>query len=266
MKKKEHSKVFYFTISVISLVTVLVIWQLVTAVFELFPPQLLPSPVKVYQAFLEKWTVKSPDGSVLIVHVLSSLKIALTGYCLGALVGIPLGIFMGWYKKVDNLVKPLFDFVRNVPAIAWITLFIIWFGIGTFSKSMIIFIGSFIATVVNSNAGIKQTKPVHVWVARTFGASNFEVLWRIAIPSALPLIFTGLKVGLSMSWMSLVAAEMVAASSGLGYMIQVARSMGRPDIVILGMLTIAVTGAILTGILDFAEKKLVRGSSINEKK
>lgn len=258
MNKKEYKKSFCMMLSIGSLLVILIIWELVTDVFGVFTPQLLPSPSAVVKAFLFKLANKNPDGSVLFTHVLSSLKIAVSGYVLGAVTGIPLGIMMGWYKPVDKLVKPLFDFIRNIPAIAWITLFIIWFGIGVFSKSMIIFIGSFIATVVNSSAGIRQTSIVHIWVAKTFGATNFEMLKKVAVPSALPLIFTGLKVGLSMSWMSLVAAELVAASSGLGYMIQIARAMGRPDIVIVGMLTIAAIGAILTGILEVLEKKTVK--------
>lgn len=258
MKKKK--KLFYLGISAASLFLFVLIWELATDVFHLFTPQLLPSPVAVVKTFVFKLTSKPPDGGTLLVHIFTSLKVALTGYLLGALIGISLGISMGWFKTVDKLVKPLFDFLRNIPPVAWITLFIIWFGIGVFSKAMIIFIGSFIATVVNSSAGIKQTKDVHIYVAKTFGASNLEVLWKVAVPSALPLIFTGLKVGLSMSWMALVAAELIAASNGLGYMIQIARAFGRPDIVIVGMLTIAGMGAVLTGIVEALERKLVKGS------
>ena len=124
MKKKEH---LYWGLSFLSLLMFFIIWELVTDVFHMFTPQLLPSPIAVGKAFIYKLSHKSPDGSILIVHIISSLKIALTGYCIGSAIGVPLGILMGWYKTVDRLVKPLFDFLRNVPAIAWITLFVIFF-------------------------------------------------------------------------------------------------------------------------------------------
>ena len=116
-------------------------------------------------------------------------------------------------------------------------------------------------TVVNVYSGIKQTNEVHIWVASIFGASRTEILRRVAIPSALPYIFTGLKVSLSMAWLGIIAAELLAAKSGLGYMIQLNRSLARADLIIVGMLTIGLIGTIFSVVLGKMEKKMVRGGS-----
>ena len=135
---------------------------------------------------------------------------------------------------------------------------ILWFGIGYSAKVAVIFLSAMIACVVNSYAGIKQTRQVHIWVAQTFAASDLEILFRVAIPTAWPMIFTGLKTSLGSAWMALVAAELLASTSGLGYMIQMARQMGRADIIIVGMFVIGVIGSLMSGILDLVAKKFVK--------
>ena len=139
------------------------------------------------------------------------------------------------------------------------TAAILALGIGFWAKVAVIFVGALIPCVINSYTGIKQTNQVHLWVGNTFGATRTQMLFRIAIPTALPVIFTGLKTALGIAWMTLVAAELLASTSGLGYMIQVARTIGRADIIVMGMLVIGVVGLILSGILDFLENKFVKG-------
>lgn len=136
---------------------------------------------------------------------------------------------------------------------------IILLGIGVVAKASIVFLSAFIPCVVNSYTGIKSTKKVHIWVGQTFGASKTRLLFKVAIPSALPYIFTGLKVSLNSSWGSLVAAEMLGSDSGLGYMIQLGRLLCRADLIIVGMVVIGIMGTILSAILDFMEMKLVKG-------
>lgn len=133
-------------------------------------------------------------------------------------------------------------------------------GIGLKAKAAIIFVNVFVGTVVNIYSGIKQTNEVQIWVAQIFGAGRLEILFKVALPSSLPYLFTGLKVSLSMAWLGIVAAELLASQSGLGYMIQVARSLGRPDLVIVGMLTIGLIGAFLTMALEMAERVFVKGN------
>ncbi len=249
----------YVIISIISVVSFLLIWQFICDYVKLFPSFVLPSPTRVLTTFIKKFTNKSPDGATLLQNLFASLEIALSGFALGAIIGVPLGIAMAWYRKVDLIAKPLFDLLRPIPPIAWIPIMILWLGIGTTAKASIIFVSSFIPCVVNSYSGIKQTNNVHLWVGKTFGATDFELLRKIAIPSALPYIFTGLRVSLGTSWVSLVAAEMLASTRGLGYMIQIGRVVARTDVIIVGMLTIGGVGALLAFILQQVENKYIKG-------
>lgn len=254
--KKSSAK--YYIISACSLLIFLLVWELVTDVFQVFPAYAMPSPKKTLVAFLNKLTKKSPDGSTLFVHIGASLQVALTGYLLGALIGIPLGILMAWYKPVDMVIKPIFDLVRPIPPIGWVPIMVLTLGIGLKAKAMIIFVAAVIPCIINSYSGIKQTSEVHINVAKTFGMSKWMILLKVAIPTALPMIFTGLRVSLGVAWTTLVAAELVAATKGLGYMLQIARTIGRPDIIVMGMFVIAIIGAILVSILEFLEKTFVR--------
>ena len=258
-KKRQRERRKFALISVCSLCTFFIIWYIATAVLQLLPDYALPSPVQVLQGFLFKLTKKAPDGGTLFQHIAASLKVALTSYFLGAIVGIPLGICMAWFRKIDLFVTPLFDLIRPVPTIAWIPLMILWFGIGLGAKAAIIFVSAFVPCVINTYAGIKQTKPVHLWVAQTFGASRSKMLFTVAIPTAMPLIFTGLRISLGTAWMTLCAAEMLAANKGLGYMIQLNRALGRADMIIVGMLTIGAIGTIFTVGLGKLENLMVKG-------
>ncbi|HIT89437.1 MAG TPA: ABC transporter permease [Candidatus Merdenecus merdavium] len=258
-KKRRKDKMKITAISGISLCCFFIIWYVCTAILHLKPDYILPSPIQVLQAFYEKLGTKAPDGATLFGHIVASLKVAFTGYLLGALFGVPLGIAMAWFRRVDMLVTPLFDLIRPVPTIAWIPLMILWFGIGLGAKAAIIFVSAFVPCVINSYAGIKQTKAVHLWVAQTFGASRKEMLFTVAIPTALPMIFTGLRISLGTAWMTLCAAEMLASNKGLGYMIQLNRTIARADLIIVAMLTIGIIGTIMTGVLNKLEGKLVKG-------
>lgn len=257
--EKKKPKSYYYAISVITIAVFILVWYLCCDVFKIVNTRLLPSPVTILKSFIKKWYTPAPDGGTLGTHIISSLVVVFSGYALGVIIGLPIGIAMAWYRKVDYIVRPIFDFLRNIPGIAWIPIVTVWLGIDLKAKAAIIFINVFIGTVVNVYSGIRQTNEVHIWVASIYGASRLEILRRVAIPSALPYIFTGLKVSLSMAWLGIIAAELLAAKSGLGYMIQVARNFGRADLVIVGMLTIGMLGALLTVFLEFLEKKFVKG-------
>ncbi len=255
---------FYLLVSLFSLALFFTVWYLITAVFHLFPPQALPDPIAIIQGFIKKWTVRAPDGGTLPQHIWASLHLALYGFFLGAVIGIPLGIAMGWNRIADLLITPVFHFLRPIPPIAWIPIMLIFFGIGQTSKAAVIFVSTVTNCILNSYYGIRQTKDVHLWVSRTFGASSWQMLWTVAIPSALPMIFAGLNLSLNVAWMSLVAAEMLAANKGLGYMIQYNRMMARADYVIVGMITITLVGALLSKLLSLLEAAAVKGRHFGE--
>ena len=251
----------YKLISVCSFLFVLLVWELVTDVFHAISPLMLPSPAKILETFIYKLSGgTNPDGATLFENIWASLKIALGGYVVGVLIGVPLGVGMAWSRRFELFAKPLFDIIRPVPALAWIPLMILWLGIGYRSKIGIIFFAAFISATVNSYTGIRRTSQVHLWVGKTFGATNRQLLFKVAIPTALPMIFTGLRLALGSAWVALVAAELLAATRGLGFMIQMARMLGRPDVIIVGMLTIGFIGLLLNTVLEKLQNKFVKGA------
>ena len=169
---------------------------------------------------------------------------------------------MGWYRLLDRFVRPIFEIVRPIPAVSWIPLMIVWIGVGLEAKAVIIFLTAFIPCVLNSYTGIRQASTALINVAKVYGASNFYTFIHVGVPSAVPLIFAGMRVALASSWSCLVAAEMLAASSGLGYMISMGRNFSRADIVVLGMIVIGLIGYAFTAIFSLIEKKVVRGGIV----
>lgn len=246
-------------ISVGTVALVILFWYVCINVLHLKQETVFPGPLTVVKTFVQKLYTKAPDGATLFMHLAASLKVALLGYFLGVLVGVPLGILMAWSKWVDRLARPLFDLIRPIPGLAWIPMFILLFGIGIMSKAAVIFLSTAVACIVNSYTGIRQTRVEHLWVGDVFGASNIQKLFRIAIPTALPMIFTGLRVAMGAAWMALVAAELLAASEGLGYMIQQGRYSSKPALVFVGMVMIGIVGLLLDTVLHWLEKKVAKG-------
>ena len=232
-------------ISVVSLGLFFLSWELI-CYYEIIGPYQLVPPSEVVGVFWEKFFDPNPDGALLQAHALESLLLALTGFGVAVVVGVPLGLFMGWYPMVNMVVRPIFDAIRPIPPIAWIPIAILWLGIGIYAKSFIIFLAAFVPCVINSYTGIRLTNPVLIRVAHIYGASNFEAFYKIGVPSAIPMVFTGMKLSLNAAWTTLVAAELLAASQGLGYLIQLGRRLARPDIIIVGMLTIGLLGALMS--------------------
>lgn len=258
LTRPTRSKNFYTAISIITVVSFFVFWELIVRLGYV-PSTLLASPTQVVALFVDKLTNPNPDGFVLWTHARVSLTEALLGYFLALAVGIPLGLAMGWFTTVEGLIRPIFEIVRPIPSPAWIPLVIIWFGTGLISKVFIIFVGALVPCVINSMSGVQQTNPTYIRMARTYGASDWEIFKNICIPSALPMVFGGLQVALAVAWTCLVAAELVGADAGLGFLITMGRRLLMPDMIILGMVTVALTGVIITIIIGQVEKALVRG-------
>ena len=255
--KKRRMK--FRVISLCSILAFIGIWYLATAVLELAHSYSLPSPVKVFQTFITKLSKTAPEGATLGQHFIASLQVAMTGYFLGVVIGVPVGIMMAWHKWIDVVVRPVFDFLKPIPPIALIPVMIVLLGISIEAKAVLIFFSTVIPCILNSYSGIKQTSTIHLWVAQTFGASRREQLFTVAIPSAMPMIFAGLRVAMGSSWMALVAAELLAATRGLGYMISVGRALLRSDLIIVGILCLGVIGIVISFLFDLLEKVFIRG-------
>lgn len=255
--EKERLPIRLLAVSAASFVLFLSLWQ-AAVMWEWVNPKYVCSPTEVLDTFMMKLSVKQPDGSVLGVHIWTSLKLALYGFGLAIIVGVPLGLCMGYFKTFDSLVNPIFEMIRPIPPIAWIPLVTMWLGIGMQAKGFIIFLSAVIPCVINSYTGVKLTKEVLVNVAKTYGASKWEIFTTVCIPAAMPMVFVGVRVSIGNAWTTLVGAELLAATSGLGYMIQIGRTLVRPDIIMVGMVTIGAIGAVLYGLLGLVEKRVMR--------
>lgn len=259
-KRRDYGSVKYTLASFATIAIFLVGWWALVR-FGIVPSNKVPAPLTVLEAFINKLSSKSPDGATLPVNILTSLQVSMTGLVIAICIGIPLGLLMGWYKLFERFVKILFEILRPIPPIAWIPLAILWFGVGLRAKAAIIFLSAFVPCVLNSYTGIRQTSLTLINVGKTFGASNFYIFIHIGVPSSVPMIFAGLRIALSNSWATLVAAEMVAASSGLGYMINMSRNFGRIDVVLVGMICIGALGAMLTWLFGKIEAAILKGKA-----
>lgn len=257
-KSQKKERLYLFLLSVLGIVSFFSIWQF-ASYLGLIDTKLLPPPTKIFETLVFKFGNPEPDGNVLFVNMMASLQVALSGFLLALVIGIPLGLIMGWWPYADRFLRPIFELIRPIPPIAWIPLVVVWFGIGLQAKALIIFFTAFVPCVINSYTGIKLTNQTYINVSKTFGASNFEIFRKVGIPYSLPMVFAGVRIALNNSWSTLVAAEMLAASAGLGYMIQLGRTIARPDIVIVGMAVIGAMGAILSLLLSKVEKKYLKG-------
>ncbi len=243
--------------SLLSILVVLLIWEL-SVRLGWVTTRFFCSPSEIFMQFVSKLQNKAPDGATLLSHIISSMKISLLGFLMAVIIGTPLGLLMGWYKPVDKFVRPVFNLVRPIPAVGWIPLMIVLLGIGLTPKVFIVSLSAFVAIVLNSYAGIKLTNQAMINVSKTCGASNFTIFRRVGIPSAMPMVFTGWKVGLGLSWSTLVAAEMLASNNGLGYMILAGRQFMRVDLIMVGMITIGVIGLILFTLLSKVENFVLK--------
>ncbi|MFZ7131838.1 MAG: ABC transporter permease [Eubacteriales bacterium] len=254
--QKKRAQFQNTMLSVIGISGFLIIWQIL-AMTDIVDSRYLTTPIEVVSLFIIKLTDTNPDGAVIGVNILSSLTIVLSGFGLAVFIGVPLGLFMGWYKGFDSIMKPLFEIIRPIPPVSWIPLTIVWLGIGLQAKALIVFFAAFVPCLINSYTGIRQTSEVLKNVAKTCGASNFTIFWKVGIPSSMTLAFAGVKVAVGNAWATLVAAEMLAASSGLGYMILMGRQFGRIDLVIMGIVVIGVIGSVISILLGMLENKVL---------
>ena len=228
----------------------IVVWEAVSVYGQRINPQLdvmLPPPTAVVSAASDLLA-----RGVLFTHIVDSLKRVLLAVGSAALLGVPLGLAMGWSIRFRDAVDPLIEFIRPIPPLAWIPLSILWFGIGDLQIVYIIFLAAFFPVVLNSMAGARDVDMYLVRAGLSLGARPGELFRTVVLPAALPQIFTGIRIGLGIGWMALVAGELVAAPSGLGYMINNARTLFRSDYILLGMVLIGVLGLVLDFLMRHA--------------
>lgn len=242
----------------LSVLTFFSVWQLIVTT-GIVPDTMLAGPIQVIKLFIYKLNHVNPDGATLGFDAWISMREAVIAYVLALVVGLPLGLLMGWFTTVRGLVRPIFELIRPIPPIAWIPLCIFWFGIGLWGKVYIIWIAGIVPCVINAFAGVQTTNPTLINMARTYGASDWQIFRQICIPSALPMVFSALQIALAYCWVNLVAAELLAANAGLGFLITMGGRLALPDMVVLGMVCVGLTGAIIGFGIDRVERRLLAG-------
>ncbi|MBA4707040.1 taurine ABC transporter permease TauC [Aquitalea aquatica] len=241
-------------LSLLSLITVLGGWWGLSH-SGIVPPLFLPSP----EAVLAKLVTVSTQGfmdATLWQHLAASLQRIVLALAAAVLLGIPLGVLMGVSPVARGLLDPLIEAYRPVPPLAYLPLIVIWFGIGELSKVLLIFLAVLAPVIIATSHGVAQVSRNRLRAAQTLGASRSQLLWFVILPEALPEILTGIRIGLGTGWSTLVAAELVAATRGLGFMVQSAAQFLVTDVVILGIVVIAVIAFALELGLRLLQRRL----------
>lgn len=252
MNKAVAKKAGYATEYIVLVIAIVCVWTIMSNSGKL-NPIIMPSPSKVGSTL-----ISLIQGGELWKNLGISVLRVLQGYLLASALGIVLGILIGFSKHLDRLTELLIQLIKPIPPIAWIPLVILWFGIGESGKIFLIFLGGFFTVLINVIDGIRQTDIKLIEVSTSMETPFIKHIFMMVIPSAAPNIFTGLRTGLSSCWMCVVAAELVSSTTGLGYLIMNARQFGKTDVVIVGMLTIGITGKIMDSLLKLIEKLVIR--------
>lgn len=214
--------------------------------------RLLPPPSVIVGTFKELFQ----DN--LLAHISISAFRVLTGFLIGSGLGLIIAILVGLTPILKQLIDPTFQALRNVPSLAWVPLLLLWFGIDETPKIIMIALGAFFPVYLNVLSGIQNVDRKLIEVGRIYGLNRGQLVKRILLPAALPYIFTGLRTALGLSWMFLVAAELIAASQGLGYLLSDGRETSRPDRVIVAIILIAILGKFSDSLLQSLENKSLR--------
>jgi ABC-type nitrate/sulfonate/bicarbonate transport system permease component len=231
------------------LVLLVIVWQLVSANSSTISLQ-LPPPSEVFLGAIELI-----QTGTLQKDIYASLSRVFIAIGVALLVAIPLGSLLGASKSFAWSFEPVVNFFRPIPPLAWIPLSILWFGISNVQNQFIIFLGAVFPILISTMEGVRDVDQQYIRAARTLGASKFSIIMTIIFPAALPQMFVGLRVGTGIAWMALVAGELVAATSGLGYLINQGRYLFRSDYVIVGMVVIGLIGLLLDALI-----RLIQGT------
>jgi len=235
-------------LKVITSIFVLIgVWELVVLTGR-YEPSLLPSPVRVLKGMGELLE----DGT-LFNHFRVSFSRFFIGYAAAAITGIVLGLVLGWYKRAWAFVDPVVQVLRPVSPIAWFPFIVLWFGIGDVPAVVIIFVAGFFPVLLSTVSGVGRVDRIYLKVAENFGIRQPQLLFKIVLPAAFPMIANGLHMALGSAWVFLVAGEMVGAQSGLGYLIIDARNSLRSDLVLAGIIFIGISGLALDRIIRLLE-------------
>ena len=239
----------------LSIIIIILIWALLSGT-QVFSEYVFPGPVRVFKAF-----VSMLGTGELLVNIGVSLLRVIAGFVIASILGFFLGVLVVRFPGCDPYISPLIEFIRHIPPISLIPLLILWCGLGEPSKLIVIILTAFFPVFINTTAGVLACDRKLIEVGEVLHMSKNEIFTKIRIPAALPNILVGMKIALGYSWRAIVAAEMVAASKGLGYLILDSQAMSRTDKVFVGIIIIGVLGILM----DLCFDKIIEGSHLNGK-
>ena len=260
LKQKFLENTVFYLISLASLILFFAVWW----IYAIQPSSFISTPLEVLERII--YMCYTPVAKTLLWgHIAASLWRVLVAFVLASVIGVGLGIGFGWFKPFRRFIWPLFSIVRPIPPIAWIPLIILWCGIGELSKIIVVFIAALMPVVINTYAGISSADSLLLNAGKTLGTNARQMLLSVALPDAIPTIIAGMKTALSTAWLAVVAAEMVAATKGVGYLI--INGMEELDIaqVMAGFVVIAIISFILTFTLNKIERILCPWIYLNAK-
>ena len=234
---------------------IVAVWYVVTKL-NIVSEILIPSPKKVIDSFFDILR-NGYKGSSLLVHLCVSMQRLLTAFLLAIIVAIPLGLLSGYNSKVKAIIEPIIEFYRPLPPLAYYTLLVLWMGIDNSSKVALLFLASFAPIFIACMSSVPKVKKDYISSANTLGASKIQVFFNVIFPACLPDIFVGLRTAIGVSYTTLVAAEMVAAVSGIGWMVLDASKFLRSDIIFVGIIIMGLTGILLDKFIQLIEGKVV---------
>ena len=251
MKTYEKNK--RLILGVVGIFVFLCIWYIATKTTSL--GKVMPDPVTVFGGFFKAFV--EPIGTeTMIMHILVSLRRMLVPYVIGGFFGVLVGILMGWYKVADAIFMPYIQMLRPIPPIAWIPLSIIWFGFDEGSKYFLIFLACFFTIALTTYNGVHSVDETLVRASRMLGANDRQLFLTIVLPTTVPYIFSGLQVALGSAWATIVAAEMIRSSEGVGWLIVRGQDIGNMTQIMIGIVAIALTGLLITTLMRVLENKL----------
>jgi taurine transport system permease protein len=244
-----------FALGSVSVATGLLVWWLIGAL-GLVSTDLLAGPVDVWKALVDILHNGYRD-TTLTQNILATLGRCLAGFGAAAILGVPLGLWMGLSRMADASLNFVIQFLRPLPPLSYLVLLILWFGAGDLSKIMLLFMGAFPTITTAAMAGVRQVSAQRIQAARSLGAKPRQVFLFVVLPAALSMIFTGMRIALAGAFSSVVAAELMAASDGLGWMVFSASRFLRTDIILLGIILLGLFGMALSRTLVMIDKRLI---------
>lgn len=250
-KKSKTEK----TLTFLTWASIFILWYVITKL-EVFSPTLLPGPFKVWKAFLN--ILENGYNKVPIwVHLAASLKRLFVALFFAIFTAVPLGLLSGYFSKVEAIIDSVIEFYRPLPPLAYYTLLVLWFGIDDLSKQILLFLAAFAPIYIACVSAVRKLNKDFVLSAESLGANQKNIFFKVVLPASMPEIFTGIRTAFGVAYTTLVSAEMVAATSGIGWMVLDASNFLKSEVIFVGIIIMGITGVIIDAGLRFLEEHFI---------